>query len=155
MAIHRLELGLGLRWSGGKQGRRGWLTSLNVPLLLSTSCWEFFGHLISLSCTHVIKEGNGLLVVVSLWSPCRVPTSLNEGRGDDMAATWRLCGGSVAAYGAVTWQTTPLLLNWSPSHEGPARTRPHMSTCCFPQSRGRREGNGSRVMGWKKHVINN
>ena len=129
VAIHRLGLGLGLQRGRGKQGRRGRLTLLEVPLLLSTSCWDFIGHLISLSCTHVIEEGKGVLVIVSLWSPpCRVPTSLNEGRGDDVAA--------VAVCGAVTWRTTPLLLDWSPSHEGPARTRPHMSTCRFPQSGG-------------------
>ena len=113
--------------------------------------------------------GNSLAIS----SRCRVPTSSRRAmacsssfrcghlvvcphpstRGGAM--TWRLRGGSVAVYGAVTWQTTPLLLDWSPSHEGPARTRPHMSTCRFPQSGGRREGNGSRVLGWKKRVINN
>ena len=88
VAMHPLGLGLGLRRGRGKQERRGRLTSLDVPLR-STSCWEFIGHLISLSCTHVIEEGKGVLVIVPLWSPpCRVPTSLNEGRGDDVAALW-------------------------------------------------------------------
>ena len=69
------------------------------------------------------------------------------------AMTWRLRGSSVAVYGAMTWQTTPLLLDWSPSHEGPARTRPHMSTCRFPQSGGRtEEEDGSKVLGWKKQL---
>ena len=36
------------------------------------------------------------------------------------AMMWQLRGSSMAVYGAMTWQTTPLLLDWSPSHEGPA-----------------------------------
>ena len=117
VAIHLLELGLGLQWSRGKQGRRGRLTLLNVPLLLSTSCWEFFGHLILLSCTHVIEEGNGVLIIISLWSPpCCVPTSLNEGRGDDVAATWQLYGG-LWCYDVANHPTAARLepLTWGPS----------------------------------------
>jgi hypothetical protein len=73
----------------GEQGKWGRLTSLDVPLLLSTSCREFVGHLISLSCAHVIEKGNGVLVVISLWYllvVCPQPST----RGGAM--TWRLCG---------------------------------------------------------------
>jgi len=71
---------------GNKEKRAAYL----VPLLLSTCRWEFVGHLILLPCTHTIEKGNGVLVVISLWSShCRVPTSLNEERrGNDVAALW-------------------------------------------------------------------
>jgi hypothetical protein len=64
----------------------------------------------------------------------------------------------VVVCGAVTWHTTPLLLDRSPSQEGPARTRPHKGTCRFPQSGGWGMGEwdgGKVVVGSKAIVITN
>jgi len=61
----------------------------------------------------------------------------------------------VVVCGAVTWHTTPLLLDRSPSQEGPARTRPHKGTCRFPQSGDGGWGgwDGSKVVVGSKAVI--
>ena len=103
------------------------------PLAISSSCRVPMSSRRARACSSSFRCGH-LLVV------CPHPST----RGGAM--TWRLRGGSVAVYGAVMWQTTPLLLDWSPSHEGPARTRPHMSTCRFPQSGG--WGRGLAVRCW-------
>ena len=86
-----------------------------------------------------------LLLPNSCWesSRCRMPTSLI--RVMACSSSFR-CGTSLSCAhipqrGEGRWR--------SPSREGPARTRPHMSACRFSQSGGWGRG-GSKVLCWKQ-----
>ena len=95
VGIHRLGLGLGLRRGKGKQGKRGWLTSPDVPRSHS-SCLPAAGNSLAVS------------------SRCCVPTSP---RGAVACSSSFRCGDLIVVCphpstrgGAMTWRLWPFVV---------------------------------------------